>query len=311
MKLSIISPCYNEELNLPYFFEAIKKLKHSLSGKVDFEVIIVDDKSNDNSRILIKRFTDENDWAIPIFNSRNYGVYRASYKGLHVASGDIIAPMFPVDLQDPPEVLYQLILKKIDAKVTGVFGRKIKREENLLLENTRKVFYYLLDRLSNKQTNKNVGEFGVVDRWVIDECINRNDYYPYLRGMISNITSDLLFIDYTWEKRKAGKSNHNLINLYDQAMNAFISSGTHFFRPLVIFGFIISLASIGFSMLNIFLYLYDKKLFEINGVASLIVITSFFFGFLIVFMGFLGEYIIAIHSQVRGLDRANGDMNNE
>lgn len=311
MKVSIISPCYNEELNLEHYFKSLKDLKNKLADRIDLEVIIVDDNSKDSSATLISKFSNENKWVTPVFNSRNYGVYRTSYRGLHYATGEIVVPMFPVDLQDPPDVLYQLILKKINSKVTGVFGKKIKREENFILASMRNIFYFLLDKFSNKQTNRNVGEFGVVDKWVINECITRNDYYPYLRGMISNITSDLEFVDYVWKKRIAGKSKHNLVNLYDQAMNAFVSSGTHFFRPLVILGFLISMASICFSILNVFLYFSDKQLFEFHGIASLIVITSFLFGFLIIFMGFMGEYIIAIHSQVRGLDRITKGNNNE
>ena len=310
MRVSIICPCYNEQLNLVYFFEAIIELKNKLLiQKIDLEVIIVDDYSTDNSVKLINAFVEKYEDIILVRNSRNYGVYRTSYIGLYKASGDVVVPMFPVDLQDPPEVLYDLIMKKNNTKTTGVFGRKIMRQENFILSNLRILFYLLLDKFSNKSVNRNVGEFGVVDKWVVDECLRRNDYYPYLRGMISNITSDLIFIDYTWKKRIAGKSKHNIGNLYDQGMNAFVSSGTHFFRPLVFLGFLISITSISFSILNMILYFTSRQLFEFQGIASLIVITSFLFGFLIVFMGFLGEYIVAIHSQVRGSDRVKDDRN--
>lgn len=305
MKLSIVSPCFNEELNLLFFFEEIDKLLNKVKKdfNLDLEVIIVDDGSTDSSRDIIKGFAKNNNFIIPVFNPRNYGVYRASYAGLKIASGDIVVPMFPVDLQDPPDVLYDLIAAKINIGSTGVFGRKVDREEGVILSGLRNFFYILLDFISNSSVNRNVGEFGVLDKWVIDECIKRNDYYPYLRGMFSNISSDFRYIDYTWKKRINGKSKHNLLNLYDHAMNAFVSSGAHFFRPLVFIGFLISIISVLFSVLNLGLYIYDRELFSFRGIASIIIMFSFFFGFVLAFLGFLGEYVVAIHSQVRGFDR--------
>lgn len=301
-KISIISPCYNEEKSLPLFFIEIEKLTKLLKNKAYLEFIVVDDNSKDSSVELLKTFKKKNKLLRLIKNPRNYGVYKTTYIGHSYATGELIVPMFPVDLQDPPDVLYKMIMLKIKSTKTGIFGRKIYREENFLLRNTRIFFYYVLEKFNKNTVYKNTGEFGIVDRWVIDSCLKRNDYYPYLRAMISNITSDLDFVDYVWKKRLSGKSNFNFINLYDHAMNAFLSSGTKFFRPLFFLGFVISLFAVFFSFINIYLYFFGKGLFETKGIASLLVLTSLFSGFVITFLGLLGEYILAIHSQVRGID---------
>ena len=290
-KISIISPCYNEEKSLPYFFIEIEKLTKLLKNKVNLEFIVVDDNSEDNSVQLLKAYKKKNKSLRLIKNPRNYGVYKATYIGFYYATGELIVPMFPVDLQDPPEILYKMIISKIKSNKTGIFGRKILREENFIMKNARIFFYYLIHKFNKGSVNKNVGEFGIIDRWVIDSCLKRNDYYPYLRGMITNITSDLDFLDYTWKARIAGKSKLNLMNLYDHAINAFLSSGTKFFRPLVVIGFFVSLISLFFSFANVYLYFTEKKLFGVSGIPSLLVLTSLFFGFIIFFLGLLGEYI--------------------
>ena len=237
-----------------------------------------------------------------IENKRNYGVYRSSYIGLKYAKGQWIVPMLPVDMQDPIETLEEMIVLKSKSTKTGVFGKKTDRQEGFFTKNLRLAYYRILNFTSPRKTNQNVGEFGVIDRWVVDECLIRNDYYPYLRGMISNITDDIQFHEYVWESRLFGISKHNYIKLYDHAINGFISSGAHFFRPLTLGGFLISFFSILFALLNIGLYIFNRSLFEIDGIATIIVFGSFSFGFLFIFLGLLGEYILAIHAQVRGLD---------
>lgn len=301
--LTIVSPCFNEEKNIPIFIDQIIQLKKKLLGKIEIDLIIVDDYSSDNSFKLIKEFIKKYSWIEILKCPRNLGVWRATYAGLKIAKGEMIVPMLPVDLQDPIDVLYEMIILKEEKKVTGVFGEIKERKENIFLSSLRKSFYKLLNLLSTRKVNQNVREFGVIDRWVIDECIKRNDYYPFLRGMIFNITEDILLYGYTWESRIHGSSSYNFLSLYDNAINGFISTGAQFFRPLTFMGFILAFFSIIFGILNIIIYLINKSLFTSPGVATIIVILCFFFGFLFTFLGFLGEYMIAIHAQVRGLDK--------
>ena len=82
-----------------------------------------------------------------------------------------------------------------------------------------------------------MGEFGVVDFWVIKEILRKKDHYPFIRSMISSITSDIYLFEYVWQARVAGKSNFSFFDLYDHAMNAFVSNGLSLFRPMVLFGF--------------------------------------------------------------------------
>lgn len=300
MKISFVSPCYNEVDGLPDFYEAIIMLKKKMARlKLDTEFIIVDDHSNDGTFESLKRNLPKLETARLIRNHQNLGVYRATYQGLRIVSGDIVVPMFPVDLQDPPLVLHELILKKLECKSAAVMGKKKEREESKITEFLRLLFYRLLTFTSGGKISKNVGEFGVVDRWIVDEIIKKDDYYPFIRSMIPRLTNDIIFIDYTWVARTHGTSHYSLLDYYSHAINGFLSNGSSLFRPVIIFGFFVALSSLIFGLVNIVLYIFNAELFPIKGIPSILVIFSMILGFIVTVIGFIGEFILAIHDHVR------------
>jgi len=302
--LSIVSPCYNEEANLDAFFHAIDDLYQWCRNRdIDIEVIIVDDGSTDQSRRMIENRCLQSHWVKAVFNARNFGVFRTSYHGLRYCSGRWVVPMFPVDLQDPPDVLKQLIEEKTKTNSAAVMGRKVGREESALMASLRKLFYLIASKLSSNKLERNVGEFCVLDRWIVDECLRRDDYYPFLRGMIANITDDIVNVDYVWKRRAAGVSKHNLILLYDHAINGLVSTGRSFIRPIVVLGMIVGTLSFVFALVNIAMWLINPESFGISGLPTLIVGLFFLMGIVLVVLGLLGEYIYAVHAQVRGADR--------
>ena len=302
--VSVVSPCYNEQANLPAYFEAIRDLRAwCAQTDCELEVVIVDDGSSDNSREMIASFCTQHAWVKAAFNARNVGVYRTSYHGLRYCTGDWIVPMFPVDLQDPPDVLKELLETKARVSAAIVMGKKIGREESPLMEGLRKLFYVVITNLSSNQLERNAGEFGVLDRWIIEECLRRDDYYPFLRGMFANITSDVVNVDYVWRRRTAGVSKHNLAQLYDHAVNGLVSTGRSFIRPIVVLGILVGLSSFLFALANVMLWLVRPGSFALSGLPTLIVGLFFLMGVVLVVLGLLGEYIFAIHEQVRGSDR--------
>jgi glycosyltransferase involved in cell wall biosynthesis len=302
--LSIVSPCYNEEANLDMYFNAVQDLRDwCMQRKIEIEVIIVDDGSKDASRRMIENQCAKSPWVKAVFNARNLGVYRTSYHGLRYCTGQWVVPMFPVDLQDPPDVLKELLEAKMKTNAAAVMGRKVGREEAPLMAASRRFFYLIVSTLSSNKLERNAGEFGVLDRWIADECLRRDDYYPFLRGMIANITDDIVNVDYVWRRRKAGLSKHNLVMLYDHAINGLVSTGRSFIRPIVVLGFIIGISSFLFALTNLLLWLLIPGSFALSGLPTLIVGLFFLMGVVLVVLGLLGEYIYAVHAQVRGADR--------
>lgn len=300
IKLSVVSPCYNEEKSLPSFLAALALIRnelHSLQVKTEF--VVVDDCSTDQSvRILMEALSSNRDIRL-VRNDVNLGVYRATQQGLRVVSGDIVLLMFPVDLQDPPEDLIAMVRKKIGADATGVLGRKIQREEGLILRGLREAFYALLAKMNYNGQVKNVGEFGVVDRWVVEEILKKDDYYPFIRSMLPRITKNLIYHDYVWKKRDFGKSNFSLFAYIDHAINGLLSSGVTVFRPMMVLGVMMALLSSAFGLLNLVQFIFDAKIFQVSGIASLLVTVSFGFGVVFILLAIAGELLLAIHSQVR------------
>jgi glycosyltransferase involved in cell wall biosynthesis len=302
--LSVVSPCYNEEANLNMFFNAVQDLREwCMQREIDLEVIIVDDSSKDDSRRMIEQYCGKAGWVRAVFNARNLGVYRTSYHGLRYCTGQWIVPMFPVDLQDPPDVLKQLIESKVKTNAPAVMGKKVGREESPLMAASRKLFYLIVSNLSSNKLEKNAGEFGVLERWIVDECVKRDDYYPFLRGMIANVTDEIVNVDYVWKRRTAGVSKHNLVLLYDHAINGLISTGRSFIRPIVVLGLVVGTSSFLFALTNLVLWIFMPESFGLSGLPTLIVGLFFLLGLLLVVLGLLGEYIYAVHAQVRGADR--------
>ena len=220
---------------------------------------------------MIEQYCAKAGWVKAVFNARNLGVYRTSYHGLRYCSGQWIVPMFPVDLQDPPDVLKQLIESKVKTNAPAVMGKKVGREESPLMAASRKLFYLIVSNLSSNKLEKNAGEFGVLERWIVDECVKRDDYYPFLRGMIANVTDEIVNVDYVWKRRTAGVSKHNLVLLYDHAINGLVSTGRSFIRPIVVLGLVVGISSFLFALTNLVLWIFMPESFGLSGLPTLIV----------------------------------------
>ena len=302
--LTIVSPCFNEIENIKDCCNEVKRIfeKEPLN-KYEREHIIVDDFSTDGSREALIELA-KNDYQIKlIFNSRNSGVYRSSFQGLKYATGSIIVPMLPVDLQDPPEFINEMLKKKLETDLSVVYGIRYEREESFVMKQIRRLYYVILDKSASIKIPRYAGEFQVVDRWVIDEVIKEPDYYPFLRGKIAAITSNSIGMHYTWKKREKGKTKQNLLKLYDQGINGVISFSILPLRFMVLFGLMLSVGSIIFAMLQVVLYFYSSDESIVRGVPTIISGLFFLLGVLFLFLGVIGEYIGAIHAQVRGIDR--------
>jgi len=297
--ISIITPCFNEEKNINLYSKAIEEINQWVrKTKNELEVLIIDDCSLDNSWKEIKKLSKQKKYIKIYKNKINRGVYRTTYSLFKKVNGDIVVPMFPMDLQDPPSVLIEILKVKFKKNCAAVMGLKTKREESALLEFSRNLFYRILEKTYNEKILKNVGEFGAVDRWIIDEMANRNDYYPFMRSMIQKLTSDIHLVEYTWKHRVEGKSNYSFWSYYDHAMNAIVSNGGNIFRGILALGFVFSFLSLTFAMINLILYFLNFNE-TISGIPTIVILTSLINGFVMIMLGFMGELLISINNQVR------------
>ena len=206
--------------------------------------------------------------------------------------------MMPVDMQDTPELIIEFV-KKWEEGFDIVYGIKKKREENFILATLRNLYYKLVSKISSENIPPYVGEFQLVDKKIYNELLNFDDYYPYTRGLIASLSSNSCGIDYVWKRRVSGKSKMNLLKLFDMGINGIISFSNLPIRIFTVFGILLTLLSFIFIIVQISSHFLIEGRMETPGISTLIVAVFFFSGVQLLFLGVLGEYVSAIHSQVR------------
>ena len=164
----------------------------------------------------------------------------------------------------------------------------------------RRRYYATVNRFSNIEIPKNVGEFQLIDRQILDALLRFKDYYPYIRGMLANIgfAHESTSIEYTWRERRAGLSKNRLFGLIDQGLNGMISFTNAPMRLAIFTGFGMAALSILYGFVQLIINLLDTSAAP-PGIATLIVALFFLSGVQLALLGVLGEYISAIHFQVR------------
>lgn len=296
--ITIITPCYNEELNVADCYESVKTLFNKELVQYDYEHIFCDNDSKDNTVRILEGLASADRNVKVIVNSRNYGPQRSTYNALLRARGDAVLVMLAADLQDPPEIIIQFA-KKWEEGFEVIYGVRANREEHFIMKSIRRIYYRTLSRTSNIDIPIDAGEFQLVDRVVVDALRKYEDYYPYIRGMIADCGFRSIGIPYTWVTRKRGMSKNRLYHLVDQALNGLISYTNFPMRLCILVGSVISIASIIYSVVLLIINIIYFREISAPGIPTLIVSIFFFSGVQLLFLGIIGEYISAIHQQVR------------
>lgn len=294
-KITIVSPCFNEAENIPIFFKILKNAISRIDSNYDFEILFVDNASTDESKSLLLRIAKENKNVKLIFNRQNYGSIRSSFHGLLNAEGDA-AILISVDLQEPVEMIGKFITEwsKGNKIVAGI---KIKTEETGFLPIARSIYYRALQRLSEVPVEENFFGFALYDRVVLDDLRKNKKEIPFLRLLVSDLGYSIVSIPFTQRAREIGKSKNSLFDLLDIASIGISSYSILPLRLISIVGVILSV----FSLLAAILYVLLKILFWDYfslGIAPLIIGFFFLFGFQLLSLGIIAEYIGAIQRAV-------------
>jgi polyisoprenyl-phosphate glycosyltransferase len=293
--ISVVTPCFNEEGNVREVYERVRELMLGL-GKYRYEHIFIDNASRDATFAVLSEIAAADRNVKVIRNARNFGHVRSPMHAILQTQGDAVVVLMS-DLQDPPEVLAEL-LQEWEKGVPIVIAVKHESQEHSGMFLIRKLFYRLVNRLSDDiETYENFTGFGLYDRKVIDLVRQFDDPYPYFRGMIAEIGLPHTEIQYRQQRRKSGKSKNNFYTLYDLAMLGITKLSKVPLRLVTFSGFAGSLL----SMLGGIAYFAYKLLYWRQftlGIAP-IAIGMFFLGSLqLLFMGVVGEYVGNIHTQV-------------
>jgi glycosyltransferase involved in cell wall biosynthesis len=295
--ISIVTPCFNEEESVRECYEALKAtFEKDLPGYAR-EHIFCDNASSDSTLAILKEIAAADPSVRVIVNSRNFGILRNTYNGVLAATGDAVVLFMPVDLQDPPELIPEFV-RHWEGGSEIVYGIRAQREEAFLMRNARRLYYQILSRLSYVDYPPNVGDFQLVDRKVIDAMKRIDDAQPFMRMMPFECGFRAVGVPYTWRARKRGLSRNRFAQLVDQALNGLISFSNAPLRLALWTGFAIAglsfLYTIGVFLATLFGFVRSEA-----GIPTVIVAVFFFGGIQLLFLGIIGEYIIAIFNQVR------------
>jgi glycosyltransferase involved in cell wall biosynthesis len=295
--ISIVAPCFNEVDNVERCYDAVRALFTGPLSAYRLELIFADNASTDGTVDILRTLAARDEHVKVVLNSRNFGFFRSIFNALRHASGDAVVVFLPVDLQDPPEMIVEFV-KHWENGIEIVAGRRATREEGFLIRTARRIFYRLVNRLSDFEIPVDVGEFQLIDRKVWQAVVRHDDQYPYIRGIIASVGFKRLVIPYTWKAREHGKSKHNLLRLTDQALNGIFSFTNVPMRLCSFIGFGLSVLCILYALFAVIAYFAFPGAAP-RGITTLLVSLFFLSGMQLAFIGMLGEYVTAIQAQVR------------
>lgn len=300
-KITIITPCFNEEANIRACASELKKIMEMQLPNYTYEHIFADNSSTDGTHQVLRELASLDKKIKVIFNSRNVGPFRSIWNAMKNASGDAVIPFLPADLQDPVDVIPKFV-EKWEQGYLVVFGIRVSRQESFLMRAVRYLYYKMINKFADSYIPINAGEFLLADKKVIASILENDDYYPYVRGLIAQTDVKSFQISYRWEKRRFGKSKNNLLALIDQAINGFVSTSRLPARLALFSGFIFSVLGILYALLTFISVVFSRGNIA-EGIPTIIIGIFLLGGVQLLFLGLIGEYVLSIHGQVRKLPK--------
>ena len=294
-KISILVPCYNEEENVVPIANAItEEIEKNLSD-YDYELIFIDNDSKDNTRPLLREICKRNPKIKAIFNAKNFGQFNSPYYGILQTTGDCTIAMC-CDFQDPIELLPQIVAEwEKGAKIVSCI--KTASKENPIMRFLRTCYYKIIKKMSDVDQIEHFTGFGLYDKSFVEVLRNLKDPTPFLRGIVAELGFKRVSIEYTQAKRRAGKTHNNFFTLFDAAMLSFTSYTKVGLHLVTFAGMILSTLSILAALVYLVLKLVYWDRFS-AGFAPMIIGLFFLNAIELLFIGFVGEYVMSINTRV-------------
>lgn len=292
--ISVMTPCYNEEGNIRNIYMAVKDQFTKLP-QYTYEHIFIDNYSTDKSREILRQLALEDKNVKVIFNARNFGPNRSGTYGMLQGTGDALICIV-CDLQDPPEMI-PVFLEKWEAGNKVVLGQKTKSKENPLMFGVRKLYYKIMESLSETEHLTNVTGYGLYDREVLDMIKWMDDPDPYIRGLIPQLGYKWCLVEYTQQERKFGKSSYNFNKYFDFAITGLTHVSKKPLRIVTLSGLAMSAVSFILAIVYLIFKLVNWNKFD-AGTAP-ILIGMFLLGSVqLACLGVIGEYIGAVLTRI-------------
>ena len=293
--ISIVIPCYNEEENVEVMADSLRQLFQKELSHYQYEILFIDNDSQDTTREKIRRLCAEDKGIKGIFNAKNFGQFNSPYYGMLQSSGDCTVLM-AADFQEPVEMVPKFV-KEWENGYKIVAGIKTTSKENKFMYWLRGCYYKMIKRLSDVEQIEQFTGFGLYDARILQVLRDLDDPTPFLRGIVAELGFRRKEIPYEQQLRRAGKTSNNFYRLYDAAMLS-VTSYTKVGLRLATFigGF-----SCIISMIVGFVYLIMKLIWWYRfpaGVAPMLVGMLFLGSVQVFFIGMVGEYVLSINQRV-------------
>ncbi|MNZ63201.1 hypothetical protein D3C78_813420 [compost metagenome] len=287
VNLSLVIPVFNEEDAVDLFVDKVTQV-FGVWKSIFIDFIFVNDGSTDLTleKLLMRQQQDSRIKIIDL--SRNFGKEAALTAGLQAANGDVVVPI-DVDLQDPPELILEMIAKWREGYEV-VLGRRINRDSDGWAKRTfSNYFYRLHNKIANPRIPANVGDFRLMDRCVIEALKELPETHRFMKGLFSWVGFRTACVDYVRPCRVAGVTKFNGWKLWNFALEGVTSFSTDPLRVWTYLGFCVSLVSFLFAIYIVLGVLVNGA--DVPGYASLIVAVTFLGGLQLIGIGVIGEYL--------------------
>lgn len=288
MVLSIIVPCYNEEESLPLFFEALDKIESKINET--FEYIFVNDGSRDKTLEILRLLHETHlDKVTYLSFSRNFGKEAALYAGLKQSTGDYVTVM-DADLQDPPEMLVEMLQLIQDGQYDCIGTRRVTRKgEPPIRTFFAKCFYKLINRITDTEIVDGARDFRLMTRQMVDAILELTEYNRFSKGIFSWVGFDTLYLPYENRERVAGTSSWSFWSLFKYSIEGIVNFSD---APLVLASFIGMISCLIAVVVAIIIVIRTLWFGDpTSGWPSMVVIILFMGGLQLLCLGIVGKYI--------------------
>jgi polyisoprenyl-phosphate glycosyltransferase len=294
--ITIVSPCFNEELNVRELYRRLQAVAAQLP-EYRFQYLFIDNASHDNTVGVLREMAAEDPAVQVIVNARNFGHLRSPMHGFLQAEGDAVG-FVASDLQEPPE-LFVAMVREWEKGIPIVAAVKNSSDESGVMYAIRTAYYRLVARLTNVEVIEHYTGFGLYDRSVVEKL--REDFhdpYPYFRGMIAELGLPYTRVFFNQSRRARGITKNNFYTLYDLAMLGITNLSKVPLRMVILFGFISAIVSF---LAGIFYFVYKLVFWNsfTVGVAPLVLGLFFMGSVQMIALGIIGEYVGSIHTMAQ------------
>jgi glycosyltransferase involved in cell wall biosynthesis len=293
--MSLVVPAHDEATNVEAFYGRVLSAIEALD--IDFEIIFVNDGSQDQTLPLLIQIREQDSRVKIIDLSRNFGKEIALTAGLEYATGDVVVPT-DADLQHPPEI----IPKMVDAWKDGadvVFATRVDRtSESFMKRLSAKIFYRVLGLVGEVPNHDRIGDFCLLDRRVVDVLKKLPEHNRFMKGLFAWTGYRQAFVPYEQESRRLGVTSWNYWRLWNLALEGITSFSTFPLRVWTYIGFVLAFLSLIYAAYTIAKTLIYGVITP--GFASIMVAVLFIGGIQLICLGVIGEYIGRIFSEVKG-----------